>query len=184
MSGISKTGLRRFDLRAVLVLSLAALSTIVASPPASAQDINAAVLRIDYPSLLPLSRLDLPAENRGFAGARLATDDNRTTGQFMGQTYATKEVHVTPDKAVESFRALMDEGTRLVVVIADSADLLAMADAAPSDALLLNAASGDTTLRSAQCRANVLHVAPSDAMRTDAVAQFLVWKRWDDWFLI
>jgi ABC transporter substrate binding protein (PQQ-dependent alcohol dehydrogenase system) len=39
-------------------------------------------------------------------------------------------------------------------------------------------------LRSGECRANVLHVAPSDLMRTDAVAQFLVWKRWDEWFLI
>ncbi|MGY9048703.1 hypothetical protein P775_10710 [Puniceibacterium antarcticum] len=184
MSGNSKTGLRPPCLRTGLVLALAALCTIVASPPATAQDIKAAVLRVDYPSLLPLSRLDLPGENRGFAGARLATDDNRTTGQFMGQTYDTKEVTATADKALEAFRTLMDEGERLVVVIAESADLLAMADAAPADALLFNAASGDTTLRSARCRANVLHVAPSDAMRTDAVAQFLVWKRWNNWFLI
>jgi ABC transporter substrate binding protein (PQQ-dependent alcohol dehydrogenase system) len=171
-------------LRAGLVLSLSALGTVAAPPPAVAQDVRAAVIRVDYPSLLPLSRLDLPAEDRGFAGARLATDDNRTTGQFMGQTYETQEVRVPPEEALDAFQTLMESGRRLVVVIADTRDLTAMADAAPQDALLLNASSGDVALRSAGCRANVLHIAPSDAMRTDAVAQFLVWKRWTDWFLI
>ncbi|SNR63559.1 ABC transporter substrate-binding protein [Puniceibacterium sediminis] len=184
MPEVTKSGLRLPFLRKGLVLALSTLGIVVASPPATAQDVNAAVIRIDYPSLLPLSRLDLPAQSRGFAGARLATDDNRTTGQFMGQTYATKEVSVAPDEALAAFQGLMDEGHRLIVIIADSDDLLAMADAAPSDALLLNASSADVALRSAQCRANLLHIAPSDAMRTDAVAQFLVWKRWKDWFLI
>ncbi|WP_231581994.1 ABC transporter substrate-binding protein [Puniceibacterium sp. IMCC21224] len=166
------------------MLSLTVLGIAVASSPAAAQDVRAAVIRVDYPSLLPLSRLDLPADNRGFAGARLATDDNRTTGQFLGQSYATKEVSVPPQETQAAFQALMDAGIRLVVVIGNATDLIAMADGAPDDALLLNAASGDITLRSGSCRANVLHIAPSDAMRTDAVAQFLVWKRWTDWFLI
>ncbi len=178
------TRLRLPVLRAGLVLSLSALGSVAAPPPAAAQDVNAAVIRVDYPSLLPLSRLDLPADNRGFAGARLATEDNRTTGQFMGQSYETKEVRVPPEEALAAFQTLMDEGQRLVVVIAGTKDLLAMADAAPEDALLLNASSGSVALRSAECRANLLHIAPSDAMRTDAVAQFLVWKRWTEWFLI
>ena len=44
-------------------------------------------------------------------------------------------------------------------------------------------ATGDR-LRGEDCRANLLHVAPSDAMLADALAQYLVWKRWNDWFLI
>ncbi len=184
MPELLNTQSRHRALRAGLVLSLAALGTIAASPPAAAQDVNATVFRVDYPSLLPLSRLDLPSDDRGFAGARLATDDNRTTGQFMGHTYDTKEITVAPEDALAAFQKLMDAGERLVVVIAGTEDLIAMADAAPDDAILFNASSGDITLRSAECRANILHIAPSDAMRTDAVAQFLVWKRWTDWFLI
>ncbi|KMK65539.1 amino acid/amide ABC transporter substrate-binding protein, HAAT family [Puniceibacterium sp. IMCC21224] len=184
MPSIVNHRLRLPFLSRCLVLSLTVLGIAVASSPAAAQDVRAAVIRVDYPSLLPLSRLDLPADNRGFAGARLATDDNRTTGQFLGQSYATKEVSVPPQETQAAFQALMDAGIRLVVVIGNATDLIAMADGAPDDALLLNAASGDITLRSGSCRANVLHIAPSDAMRTDAVAQFLVWKRWTDWFLI
>ncbi|WP_236042680.1 ABC transporter substrate-binding protein [Roseibium aggregatum] len=156
----------------------------VATLPAAASEIQAAVLRIDYPALLPLSRLDLPEEDRAFAGAELATEDNNTTGRFLGHTFETRTVAATPENALAEFQALVDAGYRLIVVLAGADDLNALADAAPDDALLLNARSGDTSLRSENCRANVVHVAPSDAMRADAVSQFLVWKRWTDWFLI
>ena len=51
-------------------------------------------------------------------------------------------------------------------------------------ALILNATSPDDRLRNDLCRANTLHVAPSRSMMADALAQFLVWKKWDEWFLI
>ncbi len=152
--------------------------------PAAAQTATVAVLRIDYPSLLPLSRLDLLQEDRAFAGARVATDDNRTTGQFLGQTHELVEVATTPENAMADFQALVEDGLRLFVLVGSSEDMLAMVDAAPEDAVLFNASSGDTTLRDERCRANLLHIAPSDAMRADAVTQFLVWKRWTEWFLI
>ena len=160
------------------------LAVTVAASAALAQDVSTAVLRVDYPSLLPLSRLDLPTENLGFAGAELATADNQTTGGFLGQTYQTEMLATAPDKAGAAFQRLMDGGVRIVVVLAERDELLAMSDAAPEDALILNALAGDTSLRSGECRANVLHVAPSDLMRTDAVAQFLIWKQWDEWLLI
>ena len=57
-----------------------------AAQPAAADPvlIRAAVLRVDDAGLPPISRLDLPTEDLGFAGARLAIDDNDTTGRFMG----------------------------------------------------------------------------------------------------
>lgn len=163
---------------------LSCLLTIAATLPAAALDIQTAVLRIDYPSLLPLSRLDLPADDSGLAGGLLATEDNRTTGQFLGHDFQTKTVTTTPEKARADFQALVDAGTRLFIILAEADELLALADAAPADALLLNAGAGDVSLRSEECRANLLHVAPSDAMRADAIAQFLAWKRWNRWFLI
>ena len=42
----------------------------------------------------------------------------------------------------------------------------------------------DDRLRGADCRANVFHIAPSRAMLTDALAQFLAFKRWRKLFLI
>ena len=34
-----------------------------------------------------LSLVELPAENDGFAGARLAVEDNNTTGKFLNQHF-------------------------------------------------------------------------------------------------
>ena len=63
--------------------------------------------------------------------------------------------------------------------------LLAVADAAAeSDILVFNAGATDDALRMEECRANVIHVAPSRAMLADALAQYLVWKKWTRWFLI
>ncbi len=114
----------------------------------------------------------------------LATEDNSTTGSFLGHTFETQTVATTPENALADFQVLVDDGYRLIVVLAGADNLLALSDAAPEGVLLLNAWAGDTSLRSENCRANVLHAAPSDAMRTDAVAQFLVWKRWTRWYLI
>ncbi|GAA0287117.1 ABC transporter substrate-binding protein [Rhodovulum strictum] len=170
-------------LRARAALMGAALASL-ATLPAAAQEVRTAVIRVDYPSLLPLSRLDLPTEDRGFAGATLGTEDNATTGRFMGQTHETVTVATTPEDALAEFQRLTDEGYRLFVILAREAELLAMADAAPGDALLFNSRSGARSLRSEECRANLLHVAPSDAMRADAVTQFLVWKKWTNLFLV
>jgi ABC transporter substrate binding protein (PQQ-dependent alcohol dehydrogenase system) len=65
------------------------------------------------------------------------------------------------------------------------AALLQLADALKGrDALILNAGSADDRLREADCRANVLHTAPSRAMLADGLAQYLVWKQWRRWFLV
>ena len=41
----------------------------------------------------------------------------------------------------------------------------------------------DVSLRQEDCRANVLHTAPDRAMLADALAQYLVWKRWPRWLV-
>ena len=152
--------------------------------PADAQTIEAAVLRVDAERDLPLSRLDDRPDNLGLAGARLATQDNATTGRFMGLEFETTEHTVPPGEAVATLEEIMAGGTRFVVTLADAQTTLALADAAGEDAVLFNAQARDTRLRDGDCRANTLHVAPSRAMLADALAQFLLVKRWDEWLLV
>lgn len=146
--------------------------------------IRAAVLRVDDPGLPPISRLDLPPGDLGFAGARLAIEDNDTTGRFMGQDFEAEEVTATPETAAAELDRIMAGGTQFVVVLADDAVTLALADQAGERAMVLNAAARGDNLRGADCRANTIHVAPSHAMLADALAQFLMWKNWPRWFLI
>lgn len=148
-------------------------------------DVRAAVLRVDYPSLLPVSRFDLRPDDIGFAGAALADEDNGTTGTFLGHSYETVTRASAPEEADAALDDLLADGIRLIVVQAEAEDLLRLADrAADEGALVFNAATSDTALRDTECRANVLHVAPSDQMMADAVAQFAVWKQWEDWLLV
>ncbi|MFN3525930.1 MAG: ABC transporter substrate-binding protein [Paracoccus sp. (in: a-proteobacteria)] len=157
--------------------------------PATAQQpdpvqIRSAVIRVDDQRLLPISRLDLPPEDLGFAGARLAIEDNDTTGRFMGQDFDAIEVTATPDTAADELTAILDDGIEFVVILADDATTLALADQAGDRAMIFNARARGDNLRGTDCRVNTIHVAPSRAMMADGLAQFLMWKNWPRWFLI
>jgi len=157
----------------------------LATPAAAAEgEVKAAVLRVDTAGLPPASRLDLPPEDLGFAGAALATNDNATTGAFLKQTFTTSTAKATPEDAAAILDRLIAEGNSFIVTMADDATTLTLADHAGDRALILNAKAEGDSLRNDDCRANVIHVAASRAMKADALAQFLMWKRWGKWFLI
>ena len=162
---------------ALLALAISALA-------AAAAEVKTAVLRIDAPVDLPISRLDIPPDDLGFAGATLAAEDNQTTGRFLGMDFVLETRAVPPEDAAAALDQLKADGVGIVIVLANGADTLAIADRAGPDMLVLNAGARDESLREDQCRANMLHVAPSRTMMTDAVMQFLVWKKWTRVFLI
>ncbi len=169
----------------ILMVFLAALMWGGMSTDLAALEIKAAVLRIDPPRLAPISRYEKFPEDNGFVGAQLADEDNGTTGTFLGHTYETMTVAVPPEEADAALDAILADGIRFIILMADDADLARLADRAAQDgAVVFNAQAEGVALRDNECRANVLHVAPSRAMRADAVAQFALWKRWPRWFLI
>ncbi len=168
-------------LRMLIVAGSALLTLAVA---AGAVEVKTAVLRIDRTLPLPISRLDIPPDDLGFAGAQLATEDNQTTGRFIGMDFMLETRSAAPEEAEAALDALKAEGVALIVVLADGPETLALADRAGPDVLILNAGARDENLREEDCRANMLHVAPSRAMMTDAVLQFLMWKKWSRIFLI
>jgi ABC transporter substrate binding protein (PQQ-dependent alcohol dehydrogenase system) len=122
----------------------------------------------------------------GLKGARLGILDNNTTGQFTQQSFSLKESIIPPDgQAAEAFKALVTEGYRYVILDlpADLITQLAQLSEA-NNLLLLDISSRDDSLRGTRCRANLLHFQPSHAMRADALAQYLMKKRWKHWFVV
>lgn len=158
--------------------------TFLGFSPGMALEIKAGVLRVDYPTLLPISRFDLRPDDLGFAGGILADQDNATTGSFLGMDFAVEYVAAAPEEADAKLRAMRDAGIGLIVVMARADDLLRLSALAGEDALLINATARDVAIRDGECRANVLHVAPSEAMIADTVLQFALWKKWTRIFLI
>ena len=133
-----------------------------------------------------ISILDIPAADDFVAGAKLAMADNNTTGKFIDQSFAIEDVKVEPDgDAVGAARKLIDSGVRFLIVDLPADKLLQVADAARgADALVFNAGAPDERLREEDCRANVIHTAPSRAMLADGLAEYLIWKQWRRWFLV
>ena len=170
--------------RCVIGASIAALLSIL---PAAAEPLRVkfGVLRQQHSSET-LSILDLPAEDDTLAGALIGVADNNTTGRFTGQSYEAIDAKLASgEDAVAAAQKLVDEGAIAIVADLPADDLLHVADALKSrDALLLNVSATDDRLREDDCRANVVHVAPTRSMLTDGLAQYLVWKQWRRWLLV
>lgn len=141
--------------------------------------------RVEEPRL-PLSLLDPVIEDPGFPGARLGVEENSTTGGFLNHAYTLERVQVDPEAdIVEAFSEQAEAGVRYFIVDLGKDDLLEVADSpAAQDAVLLNVRARDDDLRNDNCRANVLHIVPSRTMLADGLSQYLVWKRWDTWYLV
>ena len=181
---------------ALLLLLLAASPRCLAETPAQGeapqqQPATATMVPIGYlkqevKKVIPLSRLKVEPEDIGIAGAEIALTDNNTTGRFTKQQF-TLEVERVPvgGDAVEALEKLVQRGHHYIVVDAPAETLLRLSDAVKGkDVLLFNVRASDENLREKDCRANVLHTAPDRAMLADALAQYLVWKRWQRWLVV
>lgn len=169
---------------------LASAAGLFASASLRGARADEAALRVGYIRSLDrhptISLLDQQASDDGLAGAQLAMDDNNTTGQFMHQQFELVDVKVRDNADMPaSLAKLTDQGIRLVLSDVDAPRLLKLADAGKAAGVVLfNLAAPDDSLRGTDCRDDTIHVAPSRSMLADAVAQYLVWKKWNKWFLM
>jgi ABC transporter substrate binding protein (PQQ-dependent alcohol dehydrogenase system) len=133
-----------------------------------------------------ISLLDQPAANDGIAGAQLAVQDNNTTGKFLNQSFSVEGIKLKDhDDPAAAVTELADSGISLFVMDLPADMLLKAADAERARGLIFfNAGTIDDRLRQEDCRADIIHVAPSRSMLADGLAQYLVWKRWPRWLLV
>lgn len=164
------------------------LAACLAASPAAAGSVDLTIHYVTraYERPLPLSLIEKPVADEGLMGARLAMQESQFTGKLMKQTYALAE-HVLPLDA--PFPAAAAEvvagGSRFILADLEAPDLLALADLPEAqDDVILNTRAQDDGLRLADCRKNIWHIMPNYAMKADALAQYLVWKRWNDWLIV
>jgi ABC transporter substrate binding protein (PQQ-dependent alcohol dehydrogenase system) len=133
-----------------------------------------------------ISRLLVPAENDGEAGARIGVDDDAATGEFLGQTYALVTKRLKPgEDAATALAEFSAQGITFILADLPAEALLKAADSlAGAKTLIFNIGAPDDFLREESCRSNIVHVAPTRSMLADALTQYLVWKQWRKWFLV
>ncbi len=162
-----------------------ALGSTDASLAAELQQIKIGYLHAPF-AKAKISLIDIPAANEGLAGAQLAIEDNNTTGRFVGQQF---ELIDSPLKDGEDPTAavnkLADQNVAFIATALPAAQLLQAADAGKTRGeILINASAPDERLREQDCRANLLHVAPTRFMLADGLAQYLILKKWRRWVLV
>jgi ABC transporter substrate binding protein (PQQ-dependent alcohol dehydrogenase system) len=134
-----------------------------------------------------ISLLDQPAANNGVAGAQLAIQDNNTTGRFLNQSFSLEAIKLADeaDPATAVNQQFADRGISFVLADLPAEALLRAADVGRERGLIFfNISATDDRLRQEDCRANIIHVAPSRAMLADGLGQYLAWKRWRRWLLV
>ncbi|MES9991341.1 MAG: ABC transporter substrate-binding protein [Candidatus Thiodiazotropha sp.] len=182
-----KNNNKRFHRFPVLISSLIMGLLIYVTPGVAADmDIHIALLSMEEEKHIPLSLLVPTIDDTGQMGAEQAISDNNTTGQFTGQSFTLTMKKVKPDTSLaEVFIELHEQGIRLFLANLPAAKLIELADLPQAkESLLFNIAAMDDDLRTQHCRPNLLHTIPSRAMLADALAQYLTWKRWKEWFLV
>ena len=134
----------------------------------------------------PASRVDVEPADAGISGAKMAIDENNAGGKFVGDLYSLDVSTVaSPDKAVEALAKMIESGHHYFIVDASAETLLKLSDfAKDKDVLLFNVRATDVALRQEDCRKNVMHVVPDRYMLADALAQYLVTKKWTNWLLV
>jgi len=132
-----------------------------------------------------LSLVEQPAGNDGVAGARLAIDDNNTTGKFLNQHFTLEELRLKQGDDAAKAATTLAERNGFIIADLPADALLKAADALRDrGTVIFNAGATDDRLREEDCRADVIHVAPTRSMLADALGQYLVWKQWKRWLLV
>jgi ABC transporter substrate binding protein (PQQ-dependent alcohol dehydrogenase system) len=159
---------------------------IVATPVLAAEPAEIGIGYLGHAGIRStLSLVQQPADNDGIAGARLAIEDNNTTGKFLNQHFTLQEVRLKNGEDVAQAATALAEHNAFIIADLPADALLKAADALRDrGTVLFNAGSIDDRLREQDCRANVIHTAPTRSMLADALAQYLVWKQWKRWLLV
>jgi ABC transporter substrate binding protein (PQQ-dependent alcohol dehydrogenase system) len=172
--------------RTVISLFCLLLSTLQPAYAKAKLSINIAYVSQEQKIPPQLSNLDPFVKDKGLKGAELGIADNNTTGEFTGQQFNLVKFIVPIDgNVVDTFSKELANKFQYVIVNLNAQQLNSIADLpAAKNMLLFDVSTIDDALRNEQCRSNVLHLLPNRAMRADALAQYMLKKRWKKWFLV
>lgn len=120
------------------------------------------------------------------AGAEVAIRESRFVGRAVGVDFALERA-VGADAAalVAHIERMQAAGVRFFLIDAPGGIVAEVARATRDRELLLfNVSAPEDVLRQELCQPHLLHTLPHHAMRTDALAQYLVSKKWRDVLLL
>ncbi len=134
----------------------------------------------------PLSLLEKILIDEGVQGSRLALKNTNLTGRLLNTEFNLIEKKLELNESPkDAFINFINSGYKYFILDLNAEDILGITSLNESqDTILINVKAEDDYLRVSECNSSLFHVIPSRAMRTDALAQYLIWKKWRLWFLV
>lgn len=167
--------------------TLAALVLAAALLPAGAATLRAVLIAPADDARLERSRVE-----RGYLGhpggpaldgVRMALAESGFELDAAGTAVALDNASVASSAAARA-AAQKAEKAGAAVLLVDLPSDWTRAVAAAVKLPVINLGNASDSLRERDCTANLWHVLPSDRMRSDAVAQTLVWRKWKNVLLL
>lgn len=168
----------------ITLRSLCLAALVLASGPALAANLDFGYLGLEGDDRYREDRLYLrnlaQGEGDPEPGLEVALKESKFNAKAVGVELGIQRVRAADAKGlVAEMQRLAAAGTHYFLVDAPGGVVAEVAAAAKGkDLLLFNISAHDDRLRQQQCQANLLHTAPSHAMQADAMAQFMVSKKW------
>jgi ABC transporter substrate binding protein (PQQ-dependent alcohol dehydrogenase system) len=153
---------------------------------ASAATLTVGVLGLEDDARYQARRLErnYPGQPAGrpLAAAALAADESATEVESVGHKLVVKNFMAASAADLPKVMAQL-KAAKVPYVLLDLPDanipgVLASAPASLGSTIFFNIGSGMDALRGAGCAASLLHTYPSEAMRADALAQYLAARSW------
>ncbi len=179
---VTRTTFKNYLLKGLALGAWAICSTALSKP---------ITVDISYVQLLQkrspaLSNIFPIPEDTGYSGAKLAINDSNTTGKFLQQHFEI--THFVTKKSTELLTHIEGEynvGRRIFILDVPLTHLIPINQwAKDKSVLLFNVGEPADEIRSTQCLAAVFHTIPSDAMKSDALAQWLLYRRMSNVLLV
>ena len=173
-------------LQRVLGMVLLATGAAVSLPVLAATQVTIAVVSLEGDPRHAPRRLEraYPGHPRGRAlqALKLAAQDSAFELNAAGLELVVKDVVLTDVATLPKLLAEL-KAAKVQHLVADlpHAELLALVRAAPAalgGAIVFNTGLDDDDLRGTLCAAHLLHTAPSRAMLSDALVQYLAARNW------
>ncbi|MFL6797255.1 MAG: ABC transporter substrate-binding protein [Xanthobacteraceae bacterium] len=140
-----------------------------------------------HESIRASERTLLKAREHPFAAAQVGIDEAQVLTRVLKTDFALERMRVkSPEEVAPAVLAAeQSRSIRFFIVDAPAEAFRALATAVKGRELLVfNATAQDDWLRRELCAPEIVHTAASLAMRMDALAQFLVSRKWRDVLLL
>ena len=132
-----------------------------------------------------LARFAGQALGRPFAGAEVAIKEVKYHGIDIDTALLLERKTVKKEALSSAVEAFQAKGVQFIILDLPSTETAELIKKFKGkDIAFFNATSYDNTLRNEFCQANLYHTLPSHAMLMDALAQYLISKKWKNILLL